>query len=449
MSASFQTLPVFAGALRGDLTIQSGAITWNITNVGSQPANGRYVTGDPWVVGPVTVSSVSPAWDGTTNGSMVDPDPAGTTQGYDNRAGMSFTFAGGVRQTFPFTLRPGQSLISTVGKAVPTTDGGATHVSDASVLTCVSASQSATAFRPPYVSGTKAAWTTGDVNYGLLLGLAVPSGTSAIDMSSSGNYANRVLLHHGAVNVFHSQIMPENHTDAIGGYPYEVALELGRMALACHCNIAAAQSIANRLIQFGIDMYACANSNGETWSWNGGFGVGKKWPIVFAGLMLNSTPMKNPPLFVTGSSGLLKFQEDANTYYGNPSGTTPRWGEDCTLTPGSYSDSNHSCRPSAGDVDQWELADLGGVEGATAGAYEVCCNPRAFIGPALACRLMSQMALWNHTEFFDYTDRFVNTVAAAMAADGQFGLANDFQIDVNKYGGDGAFFMKRMWETYR
>ena len=92
---------------------------------------------------------------------------------------------------------------------------------------------------------------------------------------------------------------------------------------------------------------------------------------------------------------------------------------------------------------------LGGPEGEKAGAYEVCCNPRGFIGPALAARLMDHGWQDQHPPFFAYADRFVNALAAEMVAAGHFTMINDFQNDANKYGGDGNGFMKRMWETYR
>jgi hypothetical protein len=448
-----------------DTVIQSNGLTFVIA--GGVP-NGTFVTGDPWVAASsIVVRSVSPAWDGTTNGSMVNPDPAGTTQGYDNRtlhnsnnAGtspMNFTFANGVRTTFPVTLAAGDSLISTIGKAdnqPDITGGGATHIAKAACLTVMASPPPVTAFRPPYVSGSnKVLRTTANVNYGLLPGLASPG--SLIDMSGSSNFLNKIWLHHGNLQTWHSQINPSDHMQAASnGYPSDMAGQISQMACACLLNIPAAQSIANRLIQYGIDLAGCMTSNTETWARVAGFPLGRKWPILFAGLMLNDSVLKNPPLFVTGSSGQLKFGEDAHTYYGDPGGTTPRWGEDCAITAGSFSDSNHTCRPSLGNVDQWTLQYTGGAEGASAGGYENQPVPSGYIGVALAARLMSgAMTLWNHAEFFDYVDRFVNTEADEMAAhvptNVTLNLGSAFAIDVNKYGGDGNGFMTAMWTTYR
>ena len=208
-----------------------------------------------------------------------------------------------------------------------------------------------------------------------------------------------------------------------------------------------AKNVANRLIKYGIDLKGSMNDNGPTWSRMAGFGLGRKWPLLFAEMMLRQN--WSIPYWVTGDSGVLKFQEDDCTYIGT--GGTPRWGEICDVAPweGTFASGNHVCRPTAGDVDQYAMKALGGVEGEKAGAYETCCNPRAFIGPALAARLMRHGWLSQHAPFFAYADRYVDSLAAEMVAAGSFTMINDYQIDANKYGGDGKGFMKRMWETYR
>ena len=81
-------------------------ITWTF----AQPASvGRFITGDWWVVGPVTVQSVSPAPTADRHGSVVNP-PAGDKQGYDGRLA---DFDASLRAQFPLNLKPGESLVST------------------------------------------------------------------------------------------------------------------------------------------------------------------------------------------------------------------------------------------------------------------------------------------------------------------------------------------------
>ncbi|MEK7173257.1 MAG: hypothetical protein AAB740_04785, partial [Patescibacteria group bacterium] len=53
------------------------------------PAGDEALFNEMGVIGPVTVSSVAPEWDGMKNGSMLDPLPEGDQapyQGFDSRA---------------------------------------------------------------------------------------------------------------------------------------------------------------------------------------------------------------------------------------------------------------------------------------------------------------------------------------------------------------------------
>src|SRR6185295_20409798 len=77
-------------------SVSQYGITWTFDK--SYEA-GQFVTGDWWVVGPVTVSSVTPAPTAGRHGSAVNP--RGGRQGYDNRGGVYDTAD---NATFPRTL---------------------------------------------------------------------------------------------------------------------------------------------------------------------------------------------------------------------------------------------------------------------------------------------------------------------------------------------------------
>ncbi len=113
---------------------------------------GRYVTGDWWVVGPVTVARIGPAPLPGRNGSVVNP-PAGKRQGYDERiAGYDPS----LRIKLPLVLQPSQSLVSTASverigeKTADTVPGQYARgpLRTAAVLTCVDRPPSPHAFRP-------------------------------------------------------------------------------------------------------------------------------------------------------------------------------------------------------------------------------------------------------------------------------------------------------------
>jgi len=425
-----------------------------------------------YFVEPCVVTSVDPAWAGDANGAMINPDPASAQQGYDNRAGMNFTFNGALRATFPLELVAGDTLVLTRGKATTGGGGGNTHISDCMILTCVAdLPDPCTAFRPPIVGTSKAIWTTGDVNYNLLPGLPVPSRASLIDMTPVGLYLNKTILLHGNLQTNWAQIVPSNHCGSATSYPYDWALQVNRMSAACMLDIPAAHSIANRLIQYGIDLFPNLAVNGDTFARQGGFAHSKKWPVVFAKSMLGED--WTIPTHVVGSNGMEKFQENFMTYLG--AGSVARFGAICDEAgyPDTYATGNHLCRAQAGDLDQWELYYLEGWPQGPGGGYDYQNVSRAWPGQALAARLMNGAtgsAAAMGTTWLAYVDRFVEVISENLAAfviptaynqpggepypgaGGQIpsvGLINDFQIDVNKYGGTGNGFMKRAWETYR
>jgi hypothetical protein len=113
-------------------------------------------------------------------------------------------------------------------------------------------------------------------------------------------------------------------------YGREMYTNIGIGALMLHLNFTNAQkeTLLTRYVQLGIDFYGIL-TNGGSWHWcnDGGQAGGRKWLILFAGMVLNDTAMKsigaksgdylyqngygrgnNPP-------GYLHFGEDDQTFY--------------------------------------------------------------------------------------------------------------------------------------
>ena len=163
--ATLETMLIFLApcvALSGEAAGETrNAVTqYGVTWTFAEPARaGRFVTGDWWVVGPVTVKGVTPTPTADRHGSVVNP-PAGSTQGYDDRIAG---FDASLRAEFPLVLRPGESLVSTasvdaIGKKTPETVRGQYcrgPLRTAVVLTCVGEAPPANALgglpmrRPP------------------------------------------------------------------------------------------------------------------------------------------------------------------------------------------------------------------------------------------------------------------------------------------------------------
>ncbi|MEW6252347.1 MAG: hypothetical protein AB1716_17045, partial [Planctomycetota bacterium] len=416
------SLTVTSGGQMASSISQYG-ITWTFDRTYQV---GQYSTGDWWVVGPVTVSSVTPAWDGTKNGSMIDP--VGTAsqsnwQALDTRAGG---FSASLRTTFPVTISPStkpKSLLSCIGRASQYAGGANQVVSAAAVLTVVVAAPPADAFRPCYAAGSKTTYRASNVNYSLLPSLTAPAG-GAPDYVVTGRVA-RPWIDFGP-KVTGAQVHPDENMPP---YPRDSAQQVAELSLLCCVSGANQHVYTNRLIQLGIDLYDVALVNDDAFRAYGGFGSGRKWPILFAGIMLGDPGMLQPPMFTDSLPTIHKFGEDGHTYYGQataqyPAGQ-PLWGWDCDSV-GLHAPwwGNHDCRDPNGLLWPEQLINGGGYRG--------CCTSATWTGQALAARLLNAQGIWGHPAFFEYVDRWV--------ADGG-GNGNTFPYGTN--------FVRDMWVLYR
>ena len=289
---------------------------------------GRFANGDFWVIGPVNIASISPRWDGEKHGSMVNP-PGNSGQPYDSRMP---SFKPDLQTRAPVTLAANTSLISTVSWQIgetgcPSLVNGIPRptLKTAAVLTVLGAVPPPGSFRPPYAGSAKPLYRTSQLRKDLLANLPNMPGTPDIRMVSQS--LNRVWLDH-----------IKNHGDAIQytspsqnmpNYGREYTSLIGKASLLLMVD---EQQIMNlfqtnkdalliRMVQLGIDLYGVVENGGYWWS-GGGLNLGRKWPILFAGLMLDSAPMqqiglKSPTMPFHG------FQEDEQIFYVGPEHVYP------------------------------------------------------------------------------------------------------------------------------
>ena len=142
-----------------------------------------------------------------------------------------------------------------------------------------------------------------------------------------------------------------------------------------------------RYTQLGIDLFGLSE-NGMHWQADGGHYSGRKYPILFAGLMLDNKDM----LSVSDS---VNFQEDQQTYYGKSF-----WGHTVLWQMVVH----HGPRQPFEEKDPatWDKMDR------RSNGYRTCCNGHSWIGIALAARYMNLIEDWNHDAFFDYCDRWMD-----------------------------------------
>jgi hypothetical protein len=423
----------------GAFSLSRFGITWYFDRPLGVNEYGQFANGDYWVVGPVSIIYISPlsyrsrtgrVW----NGSMVNPSPrSGMMQGYDSamygQYGPGYDpdlNAGFPHQQFlsewnPLVLLPGSSLVSTQSAPVP---GARSQLDSAAVLTVLASAPEEGDFRPPY-SGTDKSilYNKTDLNYFLLSTLAPVAGTPSL--ATVERYFERPWIDHvpGWTGGF---IHPVNN---MPNYGREIASEISEGALMLHLNFSSAEkeTLLVRYVQLGIDLYGIVMDGGEeNWPPNGGHASGRKWPIMFAGLVLGDANMAG-----IGARSDVYFGEDGQTFYITA--------DDVAL---DHHPDERSCEleysPADVGLPEWgivhatnRVADNKNWET----VYRQCCTTHAWGGFILSALIMNQKAGWNHNVIFDYTDRYM---AIELERNGTGAWTRSW-----------SHFVENMWDTYR
>jgi len=422
-------------------------ITWTFDK--PYPA-GQFITGDWWVVGPVKVVKVDPAPgplprgeastgvvkskygatsmvedDRMRNGSMIVLKSDGS-QGYDSRL-KNFDPAMGVK--YPVDLPVNQSLISTISNEVFPAEvmhsalmwtkekQNNLALETAAVLTCLDKEPPADAFRPAFAGTDKILYRWESIKWDLLPNLA-PAGTVP-DYPQFARYFERPWLDHVPSWIF--QNMGPRLNQMNYGREYSRVTGMASLMLMLDTPKEKKEPLMRGFIQFGIDL-AGVSKTGRLWTADGGHFNGRKWPILFAGMMLGDEKMQ--ALATDGD-----FSEDRQTYYGKG------WfGQTSLYQIGTFSGG----QPPYEDKPPKEW----GPNEKRQEAYRSSTVSGGWPGTALAVQLMKAKALWNHDAFFDYNDRW-------MRQDDPFASARGDSPRPSQEGKSQDEFVDAMWAAYR
>ena len=415
---------------------------------------GQFANGDYWVVGPVTITRISPASvdvDGRIiNGSMVNPSPRLVyTQGYDSAMFGQYAHYGEYDASLnaarpngrdlsagnSLVVNPHSSLVSTISTEQA---DGRNQLKTAAILTVLDAAAPEGAFRPPYCGSDKTVKSNvSQLDYSLLASLTPVPG--APSLSTVERYFERPWLDHIPLWMADAQHPVEN----MPSYGREIATQVGIGALMLHLNFSneRKERLLVRYVQLGIDLFGIIQDGGEgNWIGMGGIANGRKYPILFAALMLDAPDMKKigeksgDYLYSSGHGpgnkppDYIHFGEDDQTFYVTQADVdvthSPQWNpdkRDTQMIPYESEDIGlaewgitHATDPSTSNKF-WETA------------YRQVSGP-CWGGYTLAAHIMGMKDLWNHDAFFDYVDRYMRE-------------ATDYR-QTNA-------FVERMWDTYR
>ncbi|HUT59023.1 MAG TPA: hypothetical protein VNA25_14335 [Phycisphaerae bacterium] len=449
--------------------ISQFGITWRFDR---KYPTGRFANGDYWVVGPVKVISIDPPsvaeTDGSVrNGSMLNPrafDPASKSwQAYDSRLaryGAAVNVAKDVSADRPLAVPPGNSLVSMVSfdsanKSSPRPTAGLAQstwalLRAAAVLTVLPSPAPAGSFRPAFSATDKRIrYTTRQLDYSVLKKLKPVAG--APDLARAERYFERPWIDHMVGSWQLEDNAPAENMPRVGTDACRMVTEASFL-LNMDLPDANKERLLVRFVQTGIDLYGIVTTGefGRTaYLSAGSHRSGRKWPILFAGIVLHDKGMKN----VRGV-----FAEDIQVYYHDDpelpdgvrgkkgwTGATVLYGRVARGTRRPYEHKHPS---------QWTVDGRGKPGDPRAGsdsdrrqeAYRQCCTGGTWVGMALCARLMGAVGYWNHPVFFDYVDRVMTEDPAA------------FQKVIEKETGKAMrwgtrprddSFVGRMWDAYR
>ena len=348
-------------------------------------------------MGPVIISAISPPPTTGRNGSVINVPNVQDKTGFDDRTEGN-RFDATLRSNPPFTLRPGDSLVSSISVTTlrqidnwlreGNNEKSSSPVKSVSILTCVSTPPPADAFRPSYGSTSGRIYRLSEVNRALLPRLQPPGIVDATLLNALSERFSRPWVD----NLFFGF---DAQVDYMAMYGREVGRATGLAGLFLLLDLPPSlQPAQERLLigflQRGIDLWGLVRAGHPGWQAHGGHGSGRKWPIIFAGMLFDDPAMRTP----NSSYPAVRFGEDMQTalYASPPYG--PAWvGRNAIYTghTGLWNGVPVSSDPAWGPYEHLPPNQWPGTLGEK---YRRCCTSVAWIGQAFAARLMNAESYW-------------------------------------------------------
>jgi hypothetical protein len=440
------------GAGRGDapaapkvdsLPLKDSVSQYGITWTFEKPAHvGQFVNGDYYVVGPAVVASVTPAPAGAGtefhNGSMLNP-PMVSTMGYDARDKAYYDAK--LTAKFPQAMKPGDSLVSTIGyeekKARPHVMTGHNDneksggwIQTAAVLTCLEQPVPADTFRPSYAGHQPKLYRFSDLHLDLL-----PSVRATEDVGPLLTLYGRVFERPWIDHVYNWGSRVVHPTENMPDYGREIARGVGEASLLVMTDVPMEKrkKVLVGLVQYGIDLWGIVQNGGKGWPAQGGFGNGRKWPIVMAGVLFQDQEMQSPK---------AEFDEDQHIAFGKS------WTGAKVLFTGQYPTIGDK-QPDRGAYEHLTPDKWPGPNKTMSEGYRRCCTSHSYVGEALAARLMHAEKAWNYDAFFAYVDRWMTEDDTEHLKVIKEALNADMSRPFERQGQTWDPFVQAMWAKYR
>jgi len=407
------------------LPLKGSVSQYGVTWIFEKPVRaGQFVNGDWYVVGPITITAIEPkprcgseipeseldhmdkerAPDQRVrNGFMLNPPPQMKVS-YDS--GVRNWFAPELIQKLPVTMKPRDSLVSTISmpkglvvraqlrNKIERGVEDSSQIRTAAVLTCVSEPQPEDAFRPAFCDRNQMIYFARNLRWELLPSASAPKSLPKLELYT--RFTQRPWV---GTCFFGFEEPVENMPQY--GLEYGRVVGISALLLCTDLPRERKEPLLINYIQVGIDLAGMIRAGHPGWTGWGGHGSGRKLPIVFAGLLLGDDELAHINHFFPKAS----FGEDEQTAYGESwTGAkvvfTGHSGIDGSTGLGR--DRGHGWGPyEHTPPSQWKAGQN------TSESYRHCCTSVGWVAQALALHLMHAENAWNHDAFFDYVDRWM------------------------------------------
>ncbi|MBW2525234.1 MAG: hypothetical protein JRI23_13705 [Deltaproteobacteria bacterium] len=392
------------GALASTAQIEQYGIVWQFQ--GAVPF-GQFANGDYWVLAPVTVTAVTPDFDGSLHGLERDPVYEGG-QGIDGRIE---NFDASLVPELPLTIEGDASLVKGMSNAEgPCATFDFQCLTTASVLTVLAArpaDDGARSFRPPFVGTDKPLYSVDDLRLADLPSL--PRLGEARSLAWVERRFARPQIDYKYGRMGRSLRPIDNYradaTDDDSRYGSVVGDDNAEAALALLLDDPIEQKMPAliRYVQAGIDGLYEARL-GRSWTGAGaGIEPAFKVPLAFAAALLGDADLESQ---ISEARGFSEY------HYMKPSAPNPSralygtqnqyWGE---REYWQYLvDTDAGLDPSSSAMrDPYFFID-GETPQRT---YQFCCFAQPWKGSILAAHLFPAMlAVWNNDLILEYVDRW-------------------------------------------
>ncbi len=464
-------------------SVSQYGITWTF----AAPARvGRFVTGDWYVVGPVTIVAIEPRplWGNEVtdpinqmeiredryagrqarNGSSLNPPSRGGRAGFDSRA-PSGRYDPDRFTPLPIAMKPGDALVSTISRpSAEFTKFSGQHADPlraAAVLCCVAEPLPPDAFRPSYTdSANSPLRLSRNLRRDRLLALPRPALPRGGPPANLEGYARKFQRPWLDLSDFGFTAPIEN----LPHYGQNMVQDEGEATLLLLMDYPPEQKepLLIGLVQVGIDFHGVARG-GFSWPAHGGLYSGRKWPIVFAGLMLDDPALFQPQKKIAG----LRFAEDDQTAFGPVTYRGATYERSFSGARAIFMGHSPYLWNSPGHFEKgWGLIDVlppaewpkrsdGGKILASEG-YRRANTSAAWVAQALAARLLHAEEAWGHDAFFAYVDRWMTEddmpLNQAMKEAGWVDYTGTKAGDFGRQShitGSGSAWVREMWKTWR